>query len=1085
MSKPNSKSKNFNSKSSSRYFTKKIVWGISLILLGFFFLQMTDVVSIDNFFNSTVAAQSEKTIKADDNKINPAALQQIQALEDEKNSRTPAQQKIDSRLLYTIKMERGELLARGVPTLDTGLKADEKGFIDVEISANVSDELLARLNAVNAEIIAAFPQYHSITARLPIREIEPLAEMSEVIFIQPKLEATTNNIEPSKENIITDAPRAVAPKKSAPVQNSNKKSAPLNIKKKTGANFVGRRQRVREYLANQLSDKFAPQIGSVTSEADVTHRASLARTLSGANGTGLRIGVISNGVASLAARQASGDLPATVTVLPGQAGSGDEGTAMLELVYDLAPGAQLYFATANPTNAAFAQNIRDLRTAGCDIIVDDITYFNETPFQNGQAATVISPGNAGIIAQAVNDVTVGSQAGALYFSSAANSGNKNDNTAGVWEGDFVNGGATGAPIPLGNNVHNFGGGVTQNALTVAGRILLKWSDPLGASSNDYDLYVLNSAGTTVVASSANIQSGTQDPVEDAGNRVAGERIVIVKKAAAAARFLHLNTNRGVLTVSTAGVVYGHNAGLNTISVAATPSGPAVNNTAIGPFPNAHSSANVVETFSSDGPRRIFYNADSTLITPGNVSSTGGQLLQKPDITAADGSSTTTPGFIPFFGTSAAAPHAAAIAALVKSASPASTNAQILNALRSSAIDIEAAGTDRDSGTGIIMPLRAMAVLGVSGPAFLDNSAVTTSESVGNGNGRVEPGETANLTIPLNNLGLANATAISGTLTTSTSGVTIVAPQTQSYPNLAAAVGTGTSPSPYRFSLSNAFPCGGSINFTLTVNYTGGATASQTINFTVDTSSASTVATTLDTTAPPTGTNYTAITGTQTGRLNRNGIISNCASAKAAPPLQDATIGRRYDAYTYTASTAGCVTVTITPSNATALYSAAYNNSGYVPTSITSNYLADYGVTTAGTISYSFNVTAGQQFTVVVHEITVGGGIGVNYTLNVSGPIAGACTAFAPSAATATVSGRVLSANGRGIYNATLRLSGGNLVGTKYAQTNPFGYYRFQDLDVGQTYVLSVGSKRYTFANPTRIISLNEELTDANFMADGN
>src|SRR5205814_3813479 len=137
-----------------------------------------------------------------------------------------------------------------------------------------------------------------------------------------------------------------------------------------------------------------------------------------------------------------------------------------------------------------------------------------------------------------------------------------------------------------------------------------WSDPVGGSGNDYDLYVLNSAGTTVTASSTNVQSGTQDPYEDAGNRSAGEKLVIVKKAAAANRFLHLNTNRGVLTVSTTGVIYGHNGGVNTISVAATPAGPATfDGVRFGPFPNAHSGTNVVEQFSSDGPRRIFYNAD--------------------------------------------------------------------------------------------------------------------------------------------------------------------------------------------------------------------------------------------------------------------------------------------------------------------------------------------------------------------------------------------------------------------------------------------------------------------------------------------
>ncbi len=72
----------------------------------------------------------------------------------------------------------------------------------------------------------------------------------------------------------------------------------------------------------------------------------------------------------------------------------------------------------------------------------------------------------------------------------------------------------------------------------------------------------------------------------------------------------------------------------------------------------------VETFSSDGPRRIFYEADGTAITAGDFSSTGGRLLNKPDVAAADGVSTSTPGFSRFFGTSAAQPHAAAIGGLM-------------------------------------------------------------------------------------------------------------------------------------------------------------------------------------------------------------------------------------------------------------------------------------------------------------------------------------------------------------------------------------------------------------------------------------
>jgi hypothetical protein len=154
----------------------------------------------------------------------------------------------------------------------------------------------------------------------------------------------------------------------------------------------------------------------------------------------VRIGVLSDGVDGLAASQGLGDL-GTVTVLPGQAGTGAEGTAMLEIIHDLVPGAELYFATAFNSIANFANNIRALRDAGCDIIVDDVGYFVETPFQDGQ--TTSSNTNGGIVIQAVKDVV---DDGALFFSSAANSGNQNDGQSGTWEGDFVNGGA--APPPL-------------------------------------------------------------------------------------------------------------------------------------------------------------------------------------------------------------------------------------------------------------------------------------------------------------------------------------------------------------------------------------------------------------------------------------------------------------------------------------------------------------------------------------------------------------------------------------------------------------------------------------------------------------
>jgi len=86
------------------------------------------------------------------------------------------------------------------------------------------------------------------------------------------------------------------------------------------------------------------------------------------------------------------------------------------------------------------------------------------------------------------------------------------------------------------------------------------------------------------------------------------------------------------------------------------------------------------------------------------------VRQKPDIAAADGVKTTLPpgsGLNPFFGTSAAAPHAAAVAALLKSFRPSLTPVQIRKVLTSTALDIEAKGVDQDSGYGIVMANRAL------------------------------------------------------------------------------------------------------------------------------------------------------------------------------------------------------------------------------------------------------------------------------------------------------------------------------------------------------------------------------------------
>jgi subtilisin family serine protease len=112
---------------------------------------------------------------------------------------------------------------------------------------------------------------------------------------------------------------------------------------------------------------------------------------------------------------------------------------------------------------------------------------------------------------------------------------------------------------------------------------------------------------------------------------------------------------------------------------------------------------------------MFYDADGTPFTPGNFSSTGGVGLAKPDFAAADGVSTTLPasGLNPFFGTSAATPHAAAIAALVWSYNPTLKADDVAGVLTNSCIGIltnidNAQGTwNNTAGHGILMALEAL------------------------------------------------------------------------------------------------------------------------------------------------------------------------------------------------------------------------------------------------------------------------------------------------------------------------------------------------------------------------------------------
>lgn len=116
---------------------------------------------------------------------------------------------------------------------------------------------------------------------------------------------------------------------------------------------------------------------------------------------------------------------------------------------------------------------------------------------------------------------------------------------------------------------------------------------------------------------------------------------------------------------------------------------------------------------------------------------------------------------------------------------------------------------------------------------------------------------------------------------------------------------------------------------------------------------------------------------------------------------------------------------------------------------------------------------------------------VDTSLNTLGPVNGV-TAFsrwtgskplAPTSAAATISGRVTTANGNGIRGAAIVVTGGNLTSPKFGRTGSLGYYIVDGLESGETYVITVVSKRFAFSQPSRILTLNDTIVDADFIAD--
>jgi|GEM_PF-5497281 len=465
--------------------------------------------------------------------------------------------------------------------------------------------------------------------------------------------------------------------------------------------------------------------GSVTSAGDHQLLADSSRSIFSVNGKDIngnpiKVGVISNGMQYYTNSQQSGDLPnnnfgwVNYNGVPATSYVGSEGTAMMEIIHDVAPDAGIYFGavgyyinsssdTINSTPLDMANIINTLSTSSqCKIIVDDIGFYKDEPFfEDGDVSQAIKnfQTNGGTYVSAA-----GNDAQNMYSCSQPSiktTGNKK------WV-QF-----TGSDTALTFKIKNYGAFI----------ITLQWDDAWGNAPDDYNLYLYD-INWNLINSSSNSQSGqgsypqewlsadtssgyfnntTFHIMVSYDNYTTG-RVLKNIKVLITGLFSNPSGTPSVTFNSTStGQIYGHTAAPNVISVAAY----------------SASNQNSIENFSSRGPSLMFTSGN-----PANESS-----RNTPTITATDGVETYVgqqKNFDdPFYGTSAAAPHVAAIAALYYSRYPAQTASQLFSAITSSAKSIGGGTGDiwnLTSGYGKISAYDAL----VKGLTTLNSPQVTSN-----------------------------------------------------------------------------------------------------------------------------------------------------------------------------------------------------------------------------------------------------------------------------------------------------------------------------------------------------------------------
>ena len=439
----------------------------------------------------------------------------------------------------------------------------------------------------------------------------------------------------------------------------------------------------------------------------------------GLTGKGVKVGIVSSGANDWQSASASGDLPANVTVFgsctkrssDGSTGdlcslfdsSCNEGTAMAEIIHDIAPDAELAIAAVGTSLEFVSQIERLISEFKADIIVDDLGFNFESSFYDDDIALAIAamPKNV------------------LFVSSAGNGGYGNYR-AELIRPSIVR---TGGPHPEAGSAHNFFAS-TQPAGTDGGTdifhgflipansattVILKW-DGRAASGRDHNtlrLRIFDRSGSIIYASAKEIQraddaiAGLCIPNQSNSDQIYFASVETSRGPISGQPFQLQFFGRGAIEYPfSPSSIFGHPAVERVLAVGAISAGRILENT--------------VNFYSSRGPALIYKSPDQLAF--GEV----GQLdetRKKPDIVSIDGVNVTGTGGFPstFFGTSAAAPHVAGIAAQLMSVSNVVKAEDVRAALIAGAKDMEQSGFDNLSGYGLANAVAALEALKYGSP----------------------------------------------------------------------------------------------------------------------------------------------------------------------------------------------------------------------------------------------------------------------------------------------------------------------------------------------------------------------------------